>query len=51
MAIGLHVVDYVVFVLVLAVSVVIGLYYGYIKRQKTTSSYLTGDRKLQVSKS
>ena len=45
---GLHVADYIVFVLMLVVSVGIGIYHSLTGgKQRTTSEYLTGDRKMR----
>ncbi|XP_070558796.1 sodium-dependent multivitamin transporter-like [Ptychodera flava] len=46
-AVGFTVVDYVVFGIVLLLSILIGLYYGcFGKKQKTTEEYLLADRKM-----
>ena len=45
---GLQAVDYVVFIMMLVISVGIGVYHSLTGgKQRTTSEYLTGDRKLR----
>ncbi len=45
---GLYTADYIVFALMLLVSLGIGIYYSLTGgKQKTTGEYLTGDRKLK----
>ncbi|GBP13177.1 Sodium-coupled monocarboxylate transporter 1 [Eumeta japonica] len=41
-------VDYVVFVLMLAVSAVVGVYWGFMKKQSTQQDYLLGGRNMKV---
>ncbi|XP_026319587.1 sodium-coupled monocarboxylate transporter 1-like [Hyposmocoma kahamanoa] len=41
-------VDYVVFVFMLAVSAVVGVYWGFMKKQTTQSDYLLGGRNMKV---
>ncbi|XP_048489176.1 sodium-coupled monocarboxylate transporter 1 isoform X2 [Plutella xylostella] len=41
-------VDYVVFVLMLAISAVVGVYWGFMKKQTTQQDYLLGGRNMQV---
>ncbi|KAL4229363.1 Sodium-dependent multivitamin transporter [Mactra antiquata] len=43
-----HVVDYVVMALFLVISSVIGIYYGFFKKQNTTDDYLLGGRKMHL---
>lgn len=40
--------DYIVFVLMLAISAVVGVYWGFMKKQTTQSDYLLGGRNMQV---
>ena len=44
----LHIADYIVMGLFLAVSLGIGVYYGVIKKQRTTEEYLLGNRQMQL---
>lgn len=41
-------VDYVVFVFMLAISAVVGVYWGFMKKQTTQSDYLLGGRNMKV---
>lgn len=41
-------VDYVVFVLMLAISAVVGVYWGFFKKQSTQADYLLGGRNMKV---
>lgn len=41
-------VDYVVFVFMLAISAVVGVYWGFMKKQMTQSDYLLGGRNMKV---
>lgn len=41
-------VDYVVFVFMLAISAVVGVYWGFMKKQSTQADYLLGGRNMQV---
>nr|XP_049691920.1 sodium-coupled monocarboxylate transporter 1 [Helicoverpa armigera] len=41
-------VDYVVFVLMLAISAVVGVYWGFMKKQTTQADYLLGGRNMKV---
>lgn len=41
-------VDYVVFVLMLAISAVVGVYWGFMKKQTTQNDYLLGGRNMKV---
>ncbi|CAK1601787.1 unnamed protein product [Parnassius mnemosyne] len=41
-------VDYVVFVFMLAISAVVGVYWGFMKKQTTQNDYLLGGRNMQV---
>ncbi|XP_063548815.1 sodium-coupled monocarboxylate transporter 1-like [Cydia strobilella] len=41
-------VDYVVFVFMLAISALVGIYWGFMKKQTTQSDYLLGGRNMQV---
>ncbi|KAI8438245.1 hypothetical protein MSG28_010852, partial [Choristoneura fumiferana] len=41
-------VDYVVFVLMLAISAVVGVYWGFMKKQTTQTDYLLGGRNMKV---
>lgn len=41
-------VDYVVFVLMLAVSACVGVYWGFMKKQTTQQDYLLGGRNMKV---
>lgn len=41
-------VDYVVFVLMLAISAVVGVYWGFMKKQSTQADYLLGGRNMKV---
>ena len=43
-----HVVDYVIFILVIAASLSIGVYYAIFKRNNTTSQYLMAGRSLSI---
>ena len=43
-----HVVDYVIFILVIAASLSIGVYYAIFKQNKTTSQYLMAGRNLSI---
>lgn len=41
-------VDYVVFVFMLAISAVVGVYWGFMKKQTTQADYLLGGRNMKV---
>lgn len=41
-------VDYVVFVLMLTISAVVGVYWGFMKKQTTQIDYLLGGRNMKV---
>lgn len=41
-------VDYVVFVFMLAISAVVGVYWGFMKKQTTQNDYLLGGRNMKV---
>lgn len=41
-------VDYVVFVFMLAISAVVGVYWGFMKKQSTQTEYLLGGRNMKV---
>ncbi|CAB3239791.1 unnamed protein product [Arctia plantaginis] len=41
-------IDYVVFVFMLAISAVVGVYWGFMKKQTTQSDYLLGGRNMKV---
>lgn len=41
-------VDYVVFVFMLAISAIVGVYWGFMKKQTTQNDYLLGGRNMQV---
>ncbi|KAJ0182670.1 hypothetical protein K1T71_002039 [Dendrolimus kikuchii] len=41
-------VDYTVFILMLAISAVVGVYWGFMKKQTTQSDYLLGGRNMKV---
>lgn len=41
-------VDYIVFVCMLAISAVVGVYWGFFKKQSTQQDYLLGGRNMQV---
>lgn len=41
-------VDYVVFVLMLAMSAVVGIYWGFFKKQENEQDYLMGGRNMKV---
>lgn len=41
-------VDYVVFVFMLAISAVVGVYWGFMKKQSTQADYLLGGRNMKV---
>lgn len=41
-------VDYVVFVFMLAISAVVGVYWGFMKKQSTQTDYLLGGRNMKV---
>lgn len=41
-------VDYVVFVFMLAISAVVGVYWGFMKKQTTQIDYLLGGRNMKV---
>lgn len=41
-------VDYVVFVIMLAMSAFVGVYWGFIKKQKSQQDYLMGGRNMKV---
>lgn len=41
-------VDYVVFVFMLAISAVVGVYWGFMKKQTTQTDYLLGGRNMKV---
>lgn len=41
-------VDYVVFVFMLAISAVVGIYWGFMKKQTTQADYLLGGRNMKV---
>lgn len=41
-------VDYVVFVFMLAISAVVGVYWGFMKKQNTQADYLLGGRNMKV---
>ena len=43
-----HVLDYVLMVAFLVVSMGIGVYYGFVKGQRTTEEYLLGNRQMQL---
>ena len=43
-----HAVDYVIFILVIAASLSIGVYYAIFKQNKTTSQYLMAGRNLSI---
>ncbi|KAF4533194.1 hypothetical protein B566_EDAN001736 [Ephemera danica] len=45
---GMTTIDYVVFISLLAISLLIGAYYGLFKRQKSTADYLVGGRSMPV---
>lgn len=40
--------DYVVFVFMLAISAVVGVYWGFMKKQSTQADYLLGGRNMKV---
>lgn len=41
-------IDYVVFVLMLAISAFVGVYWGFFKKQTTQNDYLLGGRNMKV---
>lgn len=41
-------VDYVVFVFMLAISAVVGIYWGFLKDQSSQNDYLLGGRNMKV---
>ena len=41
-----HVLDYVIMILFIVVSSLIGLYYGFVKKQRTTEEYILGNRQM-----
>ena len=41
-----HVADYVIMILFIVVSSGIGLYYGFVKKQRTTEEYILGNRQM-----
>ncbi|XP_045187276.2 sodium-coupled monocarboxylate transporter 2-like [Mercenaria mercenaria] len=43
-----HIVDYVVMALFLVISSIIGVYYGFFKKQSTTEDYLLGGRQMHL---
>ena len=48
MEVYFHIADYVVMGLFLLISLGIGIYYGLIRKQKTTEEYLLGNRQMQL---
>ena len=45
---GMTSADYIVFVALLAASLLIGAYYGLVKKHKSTADYLVGGRSMPV---
>ena len=48
MEVKFHVADYVIMAVFLFISLAIGVYYGVIKKQRTTEEYLFGNRQMSL---